>query len=103
MKKFFIEIGLFLLSIIKWFIFGNVAIYVATRIINFMNDPYMEDMSSTGFYREKLFPMFLQVISFMIVFGLVVSMFKILFKKDYKWQTIMIFIWTLSVILIAVF
>ena len=103
-NTFLKELGLFILSILKWLVFGNVAIYVATRVINFINDPYMEDEWTSGsYYRDSLLEMFIQTVAFMILFGLVVSMYKLLFKKNYKWQTWTIFVVSLIITLIGVF
>ena len=103
MKKLFLEIGQYLIRVIKWLVFGNVAIYVATRIINFIEDPYMEDIVSSGYYRDELLTMFIQSILFLIAFSLVVSLFKILFKKDFKWQTLFTFSFTLVIVLFGIF
>lgn len=103
MKKVLISILVFILDIIKWFVFGNVGVYVATRVINFFNDPYMEDWSSTGHYRDSLFEMMFQTVAFMIIFGLLVSMYKILFKQNYKWQTLVVFVVSLVITLMGIF
>jgi len=103
MKRLLLEIGQYFIRIMKWLVFGNVAIYVATRIINFIEDPYMEDMVSSGYYREELLTMFIQSILFLIAFSLVVSLFKILFKKDYEWQTLFTFTFTLTIVLMGIF
>ena len=102
-KNILVEIGLFFLSIIKWFIFGNVAIYVSTRAINFFEDPYMEDGSFSGYYQEELLIMAIQTLFFILLFSLLVSLYKLLFKKDYRWQTFFILIVTLAFTVYGVF
>ncbi len=92
-----------LIGFIKWLIFGNVAIYAATRVINFFHDPYMEELSGmTGSYSTELLPMFTQTLTFMIIFGLVVSTYRVLFKKNYTWQNIFVLAVTLVIVLIGI-
>lgn len=102
-KKLLVSILSFVLSILKWVAFSNVAIYVATRIINFWNDPYMEEYNISGYYRDELFAMFTQACLFLITFGFIVSLYKLLFMRNYKWQTWVVFISTGSLVIYGVF
>ena len=101
MKKLLVEILQFILNILKWLVFSNVAIYAASRVAMFLSDPYMEH-EGTGFYRDDLLVMFAQATAFTVIAGLVISMYKILFKQNYKWQTIVTFIVTLVIVLMGV-
>ena len=104
-KKIVLDILKYLLTAVKWFVFGNVAIYVATRVINFIEDPYMRDayFYHLGSYKDDLGTMAIQVFAFMIIFGLLISMYRLMFKRDYKWQNLFTFLSCLIFTIIAVF
>lgn len=102
-KKTLKEISLYIFTTIKWLLFGNAAIYVATRLINFVTDPYMEDWTVNGYYKDEILTMFIQTILFMVIFGMIVSLYKLLFKKSYTWQTVFTFIVTAIILLFGIF
>jgi hypothetical protein len=98
-----VEFLLLVWRFIKWFVFGNVAIYVATRVINFLEDPYMDDWSISGYYQDELLIMAIQTIFFILLFSLLVSLYKLLFKKDYRWQTFFVIIVSMIFVIYGVF
>lgn len=97
------EILTYILNFFKWVFYNLILIYAGQRVVNFLNDPYLEDSYNEPFTSDVFIVMLVQSLGFLVIGGLVVSGYKLLFKRKYTWQNIFTFVITLIIVLIGVF